>query len=214
MTTLRNRPLALIATMFMAMNMVMAQSPDPAILKRKAPETFRAVFNTTKGPFTIEVYRGWSPLAADRLYQLIVSGFYNGALFFRVEPGFVTQFGIAADVSRNRFWDPKKIADEPRIQRNTRGTLAFARDGKNNRCTQLFLNNTDNPQLDTALRNGVRGFTPVARIVSGMDVELRLNARYGKQPAKVQDSLYKYGNAWFDKKFPGLDRIVTATILR
>lgn len=190
------------------------QKPDLSLLALKAPETFRAVFTTTKGEVVIEAYRRWSPLGVDRLYQLIVSGYYNNALLFRVEPDFVTQFGIAADAERNRFWDPKKIKDEPRTQKNEKGTISFARDGRNDRCAQLFINNTDNPKLDTTVRNGVAGYTPIARIVKGMDIAARFHAQYRKQPALIQDSLYKYGNTYFEKKFPGLDRIISTAIVK
>lgn len=190
-----------------------AAQPHPSLLKQKAPEKFRAVFRTTRGDITIEANRNWSPLGVDRLYQLIVSGFFNNTLFFRVEPGLVTQFGIACEPAVNRFWDPKKIKDEPRLQKNTKGTLAFARDGKDTRCTQLFFNNANNVAFDTVVRNGVKGYTPVARVVKGMEIAEKLNARYGRQPALVQDSLYKYGNLYFERKFPGLDKIIWARLV-
>jgi peptidyl-prolyl cis-trans isomerase A (cyclophilin A) len=90
-----------------------AQVPDAAVLSRKAPEKFKAVFKTTKGQFIIEAYRNWSPLGVDRLYQLISSGYYSNTLLFRVEPDYVVQFGVAETNRLNRFWDPKKIPDEP-----------------------------------------------------------------------------------------------------
>ena len=39
---------------------------DPAKLTAKAPETFKAKFDTTQGTFVIEVHRDWSPNGADR----------------------------------------------------------------------------------------------------------------------------------------------------
>jgi peptidyl-prolyl cis-trans isomerase A (cyclophilin A) len=191
-----------------------AQVPNTSVLKIKAPETFRALFKTSKGDFIIEANRKWSPLGVDRLYQLIGSGFYNNTLLFRVEPELVTQFGISASYGTNRFWDPKKIKDEPGLQKNTKGTIAFARGGKNERCTQIFINNVDNPKLDTTSRGGVTGFTPIARVIKGMNVVARFNARYGKKPALIQDSLYKYGNFYFEKRFKGMDRIISAVILK
>lgn len=191
-----------------------AQVPDRSLLQQKAPDIFRAVFATTRGDFTIEVIRKWSPRGADRLYQLISSGFYNRALLFRVEPGFVVQFGISENYAANRFWDPRKLPDEPMQQKNTRGTLSFARGKKNDRSTQLFVNLANNTKLDTASRGGARGFTPVARVIKGIDVIERLNAEYGKQPLQLQDSLYKYGNFYFRERFPRLDKILSARILR
>lgn len=188
--------------------------PKVSVLRVQAPPTFRAVFTTTKGDITIEANREWSPLGVDRLYQLIISGFYNNALFFRVEPKKVVQFGIAADAATNRFWDPKKIRDEPLLLKNKKGTIAFARDVKNSRSTQLFINYNDNPAYDTVVRNGVTGYTVVARVVKGMKIAESLHAGYGKQPAMIQDSLYKYGNVYFEKKFPGLDKIIRAVIVK
>lgn len=190
-----------------------AQVPDTRILQQKAPNTFTARFSTTKGDFTIEVIRNWSPLGADRLYQLISSGFYNKALLFRVEPGFVVQFGISQSRAANRFWDPRKIPDEPMLHKNTRGTISFARSGKNDRSTQLFINLGNNTKLDTVMRSGIKGYTPVARVIRGMDVIEKLNAQYGKQPIQIQDSLYKYGNFYFEERFPRLDKILEAHIL-
>jgi cyclophilin family peptidyl-prolyl cis-trans isomerase len=190
-----------------------AQVSDASILQRKAPGIFHAVFHTTKGNFTIEVPRSWSPHGADRLYQLIISGFFTNSYFYRVESGFVAQFGIAATTAINRFWDPLKIPDDPMLLKNTQGTLSFARIGKNSRSTQLFINLADNKKLDVMSRNGLTGYTPVARIVSGFPVVQQLYAGYQKAPQLLQDSLYKYGNSYFVKRFPHLDKILKVDIL-
>jgi peptidyl-prolyl cis-trans isomerase A (cyclophilin A) len=195
-------------------NAATAQVPRPSILNIRSPERFRALFKTSKGNFVIEAHRKWSPLGVDRLYQLISSGFYNNNLLFRVEPGFVTQFGISPSYNTNRFWDPKKLKDEPGLQKNTRGTIAFARGGKNERCTQIFINNVTNPKLDNDTRNGVTGYTPIARVTAGMEIIAKFNSRYGKKPASIQDSLYKYGNFYFEEIFEGMDRIISAEILK
>ena len=74
---------------------------DANLLKLKAPETFKAEFVTTKGNFTVEVYRNWSPLGADRFYQLIRSGYYNNTVIFRVVKDFLVQFGVSEDKQKN-----------------------------------------------------------------------------------------------------------------
>jgi cyclophilin family peptidyl-prolyl cis-trans isomerase len=193
---------------------IRAQSLDASVLKIKAPETFRAVFTTTRGDFEIEAYRKWSPLGVDRLYQLISTGFYNKALLFRVEPGFVVQFGVSASRTANRFWDPKKLPDEPMLQKNTKATISFARGGRNERATQIFINLSDNTKLDTVTRGGIKGYTTVARVTKGMQTIQRFYAGYGKQPIQIQDSLYKYGNFYFEERFPQLDQIIHARIVK
>ena len=68
---------------------------NPSTLKDKAPEQFHARFTTTKGDIVVEVTRAMAPLGVDRFYNLVKYGFYNGAGFFRVVPGFVVQFGLS-----------------------------------------------------------------------------------------------------------------------
>src|SRR5207342_3330377 len=66
----------------------------PAQLKEKAPETFQVKFTTTRGDFVVAVTRAWAPLGADRFYNLVKIGFYDGVSCFRAIDGFMVQFGI------------------------------------------------------------------------------------------------------------------------
>src|SRR5271157_336546 len=77
---------------------------NPALLKARAPENFKARFTTTKGDFVVEVHRDWSPLGADRFYNLVKNGFFNDAHFFRVVSGFVVQFGLSPSPAVNKVW--------------------------------------------------------------------------------------------------------------
>jgi len=181
--------------------------PDPSILLLTAPETFQAVFVTTKGEFTIEAYRNWSPQGVDRLYQLITSGFYTNNCIFRVQPEYVVQFGISDNSGANFFWDKNPVEDEPVIGNNLGGVISYARDGAETRTAQLFINMKDNFKLDTVDYNGLRGFPPIARIISGFEVVKAFNSAYGFEPANHQDSVMVQGNSYWEKKFPGLDYI-------
>lgn len=187
--------------------------PDPDILKLNTPDTFQAVFTTTKGEFTIEAYRSWSPQGVDRLYQLIQCGFYDDNCLFRVQPEYVVQFGISNDSAQNYFWDKRPIPDEPVVVHNLKGVISYARDGANTRTTQLFINKKDNFKLDTVDYNGLRGFPPIARIISGFEVVESFYSGYGFEPANHQDSVMVQGNAYLRGKFPELDYILQARIL-
>lgn len=186
--------------------------PDSVILQLRAPESFQAVFVTTKGSFVIEATRSWSPAGADRLFQLIKTHFYDSNCLFRVQKGYVIQFGICDNPEVNRFWDHHPIPDEPVVAQNLLGTISYARDGANTRTTQLFINIHDNYKLDTILYNGLRGFPPVARIISGYDVIEQFFAGYGFKPANHQDSVMIYGNRYLEMKFPELDYILTSAL--
>lgn len=206
--------LLLFIPIFFFAEISQSQVPESAVLQIKAPESFKAQFITNKGEFIIEAYKKWSPIGVDRLYQLIKTGFYSHTLLFRVERNFVSQFGISDIEEVNRFWDPKKIKDEPPKYKNLKGVICFARGGPNSRTTQLFINMVDNPKNDTAIRSGVKGFTPIARVIKGMEVAALFNDRYGRATVPQQDSIYKYGNRYFEKRFPGLDKIISARIIK
>ncbi len=200
-------------TAFLFMKGIVAQIPDISILTVKAPETFRVLFKTSKGNFTIEAYRRWSPLGVDRLYQLVKTGFYNNTSLYRVEPHFVTQFGISNAREINRFWDRRKLPDEPILAKNQKGVISYARGGPNDRATQIFINNVNNPLLDTVVRAGLKGYTPIARVIKGMEVVQNFYGKYGRSTLLIQDSVYKYGNLYLEKNYPGLDKILSATFV-
>lgn len=208
------KPVVIFLLLLSANNSLHAQQlPDSVnVLKLKAPETFKATFHTTQGDFIIEVYRAWSPLAADRLYQLLKTGYYNNNMAFRATPKYV-QFGITDYPSLTFFWDRHTIADEPVLQSNLDSTISFATGGANNRSAQIFVNMQNNQRLDTLGFNGVKGFPPVGKVISGMDALRKFNTQYGDDIAyKHQDSVYKKGNTYLIKNFPGLDIIIAALI--
>src|ERR1039458_6854143 len=184
---------------------------DPSKLTEKAPETFKAQFDTTKGKFTIEVTRSLSPNGADRFYNLVRSGYFKDIAFFRVVPGFMCQFGIYGDPNVSAKWRAAAIADDPVKGSNTRGTITFATAGPNTRTTQLFINFGNNINLDGM------GFSPFGKVTEGMDVVDKINGEYGDGPphglGPVQGRVQAEGNAYLKKDFPNLDYIKSATIV-
>ena len=187
--------------------------PDASILNKRAPKTFKVEFQTTAGSFTIQAHRDWSPAGVDRLYQLVKSDFFTDVAIFRVQPEYVVQFGISDDPEVNDFWEEHPLPDEPVKKSNTRGTVAYAREGPLSRTTQFFINYQDNHKLDTTNFNGLRGFPPIGKVFAGLEVVESFYSGYGFEPAEKQDSIYKLGNAYLRREYPGLDYIRKAGIL-
>lgn len=184
-----------------------AKLGDPAKLTEKAPATFKARFETTKGTFVIEVHRDWSPNGADRFFNLVKNGYYDGVKFFRVVPGFVVQWGIHGDPSIASRWLKSTIADDPVKESNKRGYLTYAMSSNpNSRSVQMFINLRDNPGLDA------KGFAPVGSVVSGMEVVDKLYDGYGDGLRELQGRIAAEGNAFLEKNYPNLDAIKKATI--
>lgn len=177
---------------------------NPAAFNEVAPVTYVARFNTSQGLVRVEVTRAWAPLGADRFYNLVRNGYYDEVRFFRVIAGFVTQFGLHGSPSVNTAWRNQRIADDPVMQSNLRGTLSFATSGADTRTTQVFINVADNSRLDS------QGFAPFGRVVTGMDLVDLFYASYGESPS--QSRIQSEGNRYLNADFPRLDFILDATI--
>jgi peptidyl-prolyl cis-trans isomerase A (cyclophilin A) len=178
----------------------------PAQLKAKAPKLFTVTFKTTKGTFKIEAHRTWAPKGADRFYNLVKSGFFDGVSFFRVVPRFVVQFGISPYPSVSTAWQHATIPDDLPTVHNTGGAVTFAAAGPNTRTTQVFINLGNNATLDQS------GFAPFGAVVSGMDVVQKLYSGYADTPTQQQGEMETQGNAWLNKNYPKLDAIKTARV--
>jgi peptidyl-prolyl cis-trans isomerase A (cyclophilin A) len=185
---------------------------NPSKLTEKAPETFKAQFDTTKGKFTVEVTRALAPNGADRFYNLVRSGFFNDIAFFRVIPGFMCQFGIHGDPKVSAAWRPATIPDDPVKSSNVRGAITFAKTGApNSRTTQLFINFADNKNLDGM------GFASFGKITEGMETVDKINGEYGEGAPRgrgpEQGRIQAEGNAYLKKDFPNLDYVKSVTIV-
>jgi peptidyl-prolyl cis-trans isomerase A (cyclophilin A) len=174
------------------------------------PDLFKVTLDTSKGPVVIEVHKDWAPLGAERFYQLVKSGYYDGARFFRVLPGFMAQFGIAADPQTTAKWKEANLQDDPVKQSNTRGMVTFATAGPNTRTTQMFINTGDNARLDG------QGFAPIGKVISGQEAVESLFSGYGEGAPSgrgpAQQLIEIQGNAYLEKDFPELDFIKKASI--
>ena len=142
----------------------------------QSPDLFRVKIETTAGNFVIEAHRDWSPHGADRFYQLVQDGYYDNSRFFRVIPGRWVQFGISGDPQKAAQWRHRVIPDDPLIQHNTRGFVAFANTGPDTRSTQIYINTGDNTRNDKE-----NGFAPFGQVVEGMDTVDKLYGEYGEQ---------------------------------
>lgn len=182
-------------------------------LALQAPASFRVELQTTKGAIVIEVRRDWAPRGADRFYELVTSGYYDDTRFFRVVNGQWAQFGINGDPKTATAWRERTIPDDPPTGHSVvRGAVAFAFAVPNGRTTQVYISLRDNSYQDA------QGFVPFGRVVSGMDVAEALNSEYGEGSgggirAGKQQPLFDGGNAWLDREFPRLDRIIRARVL-
>ncbi len=183
--------------------------PRGEAMNEKAPDIFKTKFETTKGDLIIEVHRDWAPRGADRFYNLVRHGFYDGCRFFRVIEGFVAQIGISGDPAVGKAWRNASMLDDPVVKSNKPGYLTYAKtSAPHSRTTQFFINYVDNSRLDKD------GFAPFGKVVEGMDVAKKFYAGYGRGvPGPDQGRLQAEGNAYLERDFPELDYVKKASIL-
>lgn len=163
---------------------------------------------TTAGDFTMEFYQEWSPIGYMRAVELFDRGFYDGSHFFRVLPGFLTQFGIGytKDKALQKLAD-ETIPDDPQLVPKIEfkeGIISFAGSGKNSRTSHLFIAYDAVPSLGRELWE-----TPVGKVVEGMETIRGLNAEY-KEDAE-QWRIKQGGKEYMEKNFPNMDRFLKCT---
>ena len=178
---------------------------QPEKLTQEAPSRFSARFETSAGDFVVEVERKWAPRAADRFYNLVQNGFYDGQRFFRVVPGRLVQFGLSGDPEMASRWAGATIGDDPQQLGNLRGSVAFAAAGPGSRSTQVFVNLQDNTQFDD------QGLVSFGRVrPEDLAAVAAVNDKYGEAPEAQR--IGREGDAYLQKHFPDLDTITRARL--
>ena len=190
-----------------------ATQPGAGAAPAAAPDEFRVRLDTTKGAIVIAVHRAWAPHGADRFHQLVTSRYFDNSRFFRVVKGQWAQFGIAGDPALATAWRTRTIPDDPPAQSNVRGRVAFAFKDPGGRTAQVYISLRDNSYQDT------QGFVPFGEVIEGMDVADALNSEYGESSgggirAGNQQPMFDGGNAWLDREYPRLDRLLQAAVMR
>lgn len=145
-------------------NAAQQEQPQPAADTHVVnPNNPIAVFETTKGRFTIELFLDKAPITAQNFIDLTNKGFYNGIIFHRVIDGFMIQGG---DPNGNGTGGPGyTIPDEfgEGLAHSSAGYLSMANAGPNTGGSQFFITLDATPWLDG--KHAVFG-----KVLEGMDV--------------------------------------------
>jgi peptidyl-prolyl cis-trans isomerase A (cyclophilin A) len=125
------------------------------------------------------------------------------------------QFGISGNTAIAQQQRHITIPDDPLKQRNSPGFVAFSNTGPHTRSTQVYINLGDN-----SARNDIEaGFAPFGQVVEGMDVVEKLYGGYGEHSgggmrAGHQNQIFEGGNAYLDREYPKLDKLIRASIIK
>jgi homoserine O-acetyltransferase len=179
---------------------------------KPAPAVSRILFETSRGPFVLELIREWGPIGVDRFYNLARLGYYDDARFHRVNRNYIVQFGLPGDPAVTAAWRGHEIPDDPPRAHNQRGTFAFAQKGPKTRHSQIYINLGDNS------RNDAEPFVMLGRVVEGMNVVDSLYSGYGENSGSGmrqgrQGPIEQGGNAYLDREYPLLDKLIRACVI-
>lgn len=129
----------------------------------------KAVFETTKGRFTIELFEDKAPLTTENFIKLVNKGFYNGLIFHRVIPQFMIQGGCPEGTGAGG--PGYTINDEFHKElSNVRGTIAMANRGPHTGGSQWFINVIDNCYLDFDKKPYSSAHPVFGKVTEGMEI--------------------------------------------
>jgi cyclophilin family peptidyl-prolyl cis-trans isomerase/HEAT repeat protein len=108
--------------------------------------TVKAIFQTEKGNFTIDLMPEDAPLTVDNFIKLAKSNYFNGVAVHRVVPNFVMQDG---DPRGDGNGGPGySIRCELNMLEYSRGAVGMALSGKDTGGSQWFVTHSPQPHLD------------------------------------------------------------------
>jgi cyclophilin family peptidyl-prolyl cis-trans isomerase len=131
-------------------------------------KTYTATIETTAGNIKLELYPKDAPNHVNSWVFLARDGFYDGAIFHRVIPGFMIQGGDPTGTGTGGPGYKLKAEFNPRSHK--RGVLSMARtNDPNSAGSQFFIMHDDSPFLDnqyTAFGMVTSGIETVDKIVN------------------------------------------------
>ena len=129
----------------------------------------KAIFETNKGTFTIELFEDKAPVTTGNFIKLANQGFYNGLIFHRVIPQFMIQGGCPEGTGTGG--PGYTIKDEfHKDLSNLRGTIAMANRGPNTGGSQWFINVVDNCYLDFDKKPYSSAHPVFGKVIEGLEV--------------------------------------------
>lgn len=129
-------------------------------------------FETTLGDFIIELDAEKAPISSANFVYYVESGFYDGTIFHRIIPGFMTQGGgFSTNFEQKSVQAPIQNEANNGLK-NDRGTLSMARTNDPHSATaQFFINFSDNGSLNHRKETPAGwGYAVFGKVIEGMDV--------------------------------------------
>ncbi len=139
-------------------------------IKKAKVERNMVKLETSMGNIVIELNEQAAPVTVKNFLGYVGEGFYDGTIFHRVIPGFMTQGGGFTAEMEKKETREAIVNEADNGLKNERGTIAMARTNDPNSATcQFFINHRDNGSLNY-IENGNPGYAVFGKVIEGMDV--------------------------------------------
>jgi cyclophilin family peptidyl-prolyl cis-trans isomerase len=170
------RRLFLLSTLLAVAGGAMAQeaaAPKPATKAAQKPAAPVVTLQTTKGDIVITLDMVGAPKTAAHFLSVVKSGHYDGAAFYRIEPGFLIQAGDYDKNGRRRNAQRPNVPLETATNKHARGAVALAHgDDPNSGKATFYIDLAANDELNAepGAPPNTTGFAVFGRVTSGMKV--------------------------------------------
>ena len=165
-----------IAVLCVCMLIVGCSDNKPAANNAPPVKNPTAVFETSLGSFTVELYKDKAPNTVGNFIALANKGFYNGVIFHRVIPDFMIQGGDPTGTGMGGPGYVIKDEFHKDLKHDKAGVLSMANAGPNSGGSQFFITVKATPWLDG--KHAVFG-----QVRTGMEVVDKIS----KAPRNTQD---------------------------
>jgi cyclophilin family peptidyl-prolyl cis-trans isomerase len=130
---------------------------------------------TSAGTIRLELYPAKAPKTVENFLQYVKDGHYNGTVFHRVIDNFMIQGG-GFDKSYRQKPTRDPVPNEAKNGlKNDLGTIAMARtSAPHSASAQFFINVKNNDFLNAASAQDGWGYAVFGKVVSGMDVVMKI----------------------------------------
>jgi cyclophilin family peptidyl-prolyl cis-trans isomerase len=154
------RPAIVASVIFLTLGTLAARADNPVV-----------VLDTTMGKIVVELDEKTAPISVKNFLKYLDDKHYDGTIFHRCVPGFVIQGGGHEPDMKERPTRKAIKNESDNGLKNSRGTIAMAREDEADSATaQFYINVKDNTRLDKANAKDKIGYAVFGRVLEGMDV--------------------------------------------
>lgn len=146
------------------------QYSSPPALSIDLASSYQAVFKTSVGEFTVQLFAAQTPKTVNSFVFLAREGFYDGVIFHRVIDNFMVQGGDPTGTGRGGPGYSFEDEFHPELKHDQPGILSMANAGPNTNGSQFFITHVATPHLDG--KHSVFG-----KVIEGMDVVMAIPER-------------------------------------